>query len=60
MTREDRKLQTRMQRRKVNLEIKKSSNSVWLDKWMNKLDKELDDSILYSKRIKIKSPPIKK
>ena len=57
MTKEDRKLQTRMARHKAKSEIRKSGNPEWLDKWVDRLDEEMDDAhekAMYAKKTKVK------
>lgn len=56
MNKEARKLQTRSERHKANAEIRKSNNPDWLDKWVDRLDKEMDDAhevALYAKKSKV-------
>jgi hypothetical protein len=65
MTKEDRKLQTRLKRHKAKSEIRKSSNSNWLDEWIDKVadalcEEEIDNKIIdkldkeYAKKTKIR------
>jgi len=54
MTKKERKLQTRIERHKINSELKKSN---WLYKWLEDLNKEMNPSnelILYVKKKKRK------
>lgn len=62
MTKESRKLQTRMARHKVKAEIRKVQPE-WLEEWVCKLDKEIDeahDHFLYAKKTKIKKAGTKR
>lgn len=57
MTKEDRKLQTRLERHRSKSEIRKSDNPEWLDKWVERLDDEMDDAhekALYAKKTKVR------
>ena len=59
MNKEERKLQTRMERHKAKSEIRKSNNPAWLDKWVDRLDEEMDDAhekVLYAKKTKVRKP----
>lgn len=57
MKKETRKLQTRIARHIAKSEIKKANNPEWLDKWVDRLDKEMDDAhevVLYAKKSKVR------
>jgi hypothetical protein len=53
------KYKTEYERLKAKSEIRKSNNPDWLDKWVDKLDEEMDDAhekAMYAKKSKIKKP----
>ena len=57
MSKEERVLQNSIARHKSKSEIRKSNNPEWLDKWVDRLDKEMDDAhdkALYAKKTKVR------